>query len=123
MESDRNATGATVADVGDLLRCLSANPSSIFRTPPGGDLDLTGPTLVFVTPTPGATVNGEVALSVTASDPSGVAALSVTQGQDVMTGITTTFTGKTAELTAAIDTTTFPQGPTSMGTHRPPKPR
>ena len=114
VESDRNATGATVADVGDLLRCLSANPSSIFRTPPGGDLDLTGPTLVFVTPTPGATVNGEVALSVTASDPSGVAALSVTQGQDVMTGITTTFTGKTAELTAAIDTTTFPQGPFTM---------
>jgi hypothetical protein len=114
VESPRNATGATVADVGDLLACLSANESSIFRTPPGGSLDLAGPTLTFVTPTPGATVNGEVALRVTALDPSGVAVISVTQGQDVMTAITPTIDGKSAELTAAIDTTAFPQGPFTM---------
>jgi hypothetical protein len=115
LESDRNATGATVADLGDLLACLATNGSPIFRTAPGGgELDTQGPTIIFLAPQDGATVNGIMSLHVRAEDPSGMRDLSATQGQEVMTALATTLSDKAAELTATIDTTPLPAGPVAL---------
>lgn len=68
LASERNGTGLSVDDAKDLVQCIGNASGGLFSGHGGSGLDLDGPSIVFLLPTPGATVRGNVEIRAEARD-------------------------------------------------------
>ncbi|MFH1809499.1 MAG: Ig-like domain-containing protein, partial [Pseudomonadota bacterium] len=113
LQGDVNRTSVTAADTQDLMLCLSTTVDPLFSVE-GTELDLAGPTISFLSPSPTSTVRGTFDVVVSADDPSGVESLVFLDGQDFLTSRQESHNGTTREVRATVDGNSLPSGPLTV---------
>ncbi|OGR11706.1 MAG: hypothetical protein A2341_22475 [Deltaproteobacteria bacterium RIFOXYB12_FULL_58_9] len=109
VENPLNASNVSVADIADLLECLSASTSDLFRDPPAASIDYVGPAIDFVAPIDGSSVTAVFNVLVVADDLSGIASLEFGAGQEHIVGVSSNL-GDSGSLTGQVNTSEMEAG-------------